>query len=481
MACLGKGMGAGLMGLIGMGSMDDITGTSGPTGVVLGGLYKASSGASLSFNDTAVSSVDCGKAIPAGYPYTIEKQPGRVRIRVSSEPTRYALTVRPDGGLTGPGPIDITNNIIIGYNTVTTTQMVNGNRAILNQCNGPCQTTQSEPVYGPKTEHCSIGSLSAPPKPAPSSAQPSGDDAGILGMMTEFGNTGEMNINAEGGFRIVGKYASGPLLLDFTSTSVILDCGQAHVRDTYTVENAPGSFIIHIANSGGPINLAVVSDDTLQGTGSATINGKLVAGMNGDNVTFRAHAETCPLATFHPSKASPATAPVSIATSTPAKPAPIASASTAPRTSTPTTSPTSSGPRASMRVLITTQFPSGTNPLAGQKVFVMREPMDAVLRKLNIPVPPNTSPGKAMQILATTCRSTDCHPIFQSMGQYNVTAASLDASGKATLNATAATGTYFFYAIVRTPEGSLMWDIPVNLAAGDNSVLLTRTNAELVQ
>ena len=104
-----------------------------------------------------------------------------------------------------------------------------------------------------------------------------------------------------------------------------------------------------------------------------------------------------------------------------------------------------------------------------------------ILRKLNVPVPPNASPGKAMQILANTCRSTDCHPILQSMGQYNVTAASLDASGKATLNATAATGTYFFYAIVRTPQGTLMWDIPVNLAAGDNSVTITRTNAELIQ
>jgi hypothetical protein len=488
MACLGKGMGAGLMGLIGVNSMDDITGATGPTGVVLDGLYKASSGASLSFNDTAASSVDCGKAIPAGYSYTIERQPGRVRVRVASKPTPYTLTMRPDGGLTGPGPLDITNSIIIGYNTVTTTQMVNGQRAFLDQCNGPCQTTRSEPIYGPKTEHCSIGSLAAPPKPQPDSGQPSGADAGVLGLMTEFANTGEMNINAEGGLRVVGKYASGPLLLDFSSTSVVLDCGLAHVRDTYAVENAPGNFIIHIANSGGPINLTVFSDNTLQGTGSATINGRLVASMTGENITFRPHAETCPLATFRPSKASPATAPVSVATSAPATPtAPTGSSSVTPRTATPsspassTTPSTSSGPRASMRVIITSQFPSGTNPLAGQKVFVMREPMDAVLRKLNVSVPPNTSPGKAMQLLAATCRSTDCHPIFQGMAQYNVTTASLDASGKATLNATAATGTYFFYAIVRTPQGSLMWDIPANLAAGDNSVTLTQTNAELIQ
>jgi hypothetical protein len=488
MACLGKGMGAGLMGLIGISSTDDIIGTTGPIGVVLGGLYKGPAGPSLTFNDTAASASDCGKALPVGYPYTIRKQPGSLRIHVASDPTPYTLTMRSDGGLIGPGPITITGRVIVGYNTVTTTQMVNGSRAILNQCNGPCQTISNEPVYGPRTERCSIGSLAAPPKPQPDSGQPSGADAGVLGMMTEVFNTGEMNINVEGGFRIVGKYASGPFVLDFTSTSVVLDCGLAHVRDTYTVENGPTNFIIHIANPGSPIILTVISDDTLQGTGSATISGKLVAGMNGDNVTFRPHAETCPVATFRPSKASPATAPVSVAASGPATPAaPATGFSPAPRTAAPsspassTTPTTSSGPRASMRVIITAQFPSGTNPLASQKVFVMREPMDAVLRKLNVPVPPNTSPGKAMQILANTCRSTDCHPIFQGMAQYNVTAVSLDASGKATLNATAATGTYFFYAIVRTPQGSLMWDIPVNLTAGDNSVTFTQANAEIIQ
>jgi hypothetical protein len=468
MACMGKGIGTGLMSLIGLGSVEDITGP-GAVGVVLSGLYKSSSGASVNFTDSAADATDCGKALPVGYPYTIEKQPGSLRVRVASKPTPYTLTMRPDGGLTGPGPIDITGNIIIGYHTVTTTQMINGVRAAPDQCNGPCQTVSSVPDYGPKTERCSIGSLSAPPKPQPDSAQSAGADSGILGMMTEMLNTGEMNINAEPGLRMVGKYASGPLLLDFTPASVVLDCGLAHIRQIYTVENAPNNFIIHINNSGGPLTLAVVSNDTLQGTGSATINGRLVAGMNGDNITFRPHSETCPVTTFHPSKASPATTPVSIASNAPATPA------------TATTPALSSGPKASMRVIITTQFPGGSNPMAGQKVFVMRERMDDVLRKLNLPVPPNTSPGKAMQMLAAACQSTDCKPIFDGMAPYYVTAASLDSTGKATLNATAATGTYFFYAIVRTPQGSYVWDIPVTLNAGDNTITLTSTNAEVIK
>ena len=118
--------------------------------------------------------------------------------------------------------------------------------------------------------------------------------------------------------------------------------------------------------------------------------------------------------------------------------------------------------------------------MAGQKVFVMRERMDEVLRKLGIPVPPNTTPGKAMQMFATACRSTDCKPIFEGMARYYVTATTLDNTGKATLSAQAATGPYYFFAVVRTPNGSLIWDVPANLAAGDNSVTLTASNAENV-
>ena len=133
-----------------------------------------------------------------------------------------------------------------------------------------------------------------------------------------------------------------------------------------------------------------------------------------------------------------------------------------------------------MRVIITSQFPAGDNTMAGQKVFVMRERMDEVLRKIGVPVPPNTTPGKAMQMLVTACRSTDCKPIFEGMAHYYVTAATLDNTGKATLSAQAATGPYFFFAVVRTPTGSLVWDLPANLAAGDNNVTLTASNAEAI-
>jgi hypothetical protein len=134
-----------------------------------------------------------------------------------------------------------------------------------------------------------------------------------------------------------------------------------------------------------------------------------------------------------------------------------------------------------MRVLIAAEFPSGANPMAGQSIFIMRERMDEVLRKLGVPVPPNGTPGKAMQTLATSCKTMDCRPVMSGLGPYYVTTAKLDNAGKATLSATAATGPYFLFAIVRTPDGaSLIWDIPATLHAGDNTITLTPANAETI-
>jgi hypothetical protein len=134
-----------------------------------------------------------------------------------------------------------------------------------------------------------------------------------------------------------------------------------------------------------------------------------------------------------------------------------------------------------MRVAITTEFPSGANPMAGQPIFIMRERMDEVLRKLAVAVPPNSTPGKAMKTLSISCNTMDCHPVMNGLGNYYITTAKLDSTGKATLSAQAQTDSYFLFAIVRNPDGSsLLWDIPTTLHAGDNTITLTAANAEVV-
>src|SRR5205814_1940683 len=205
---------------------------------------------------------------------------------------------------------------------------INGARAAPDQCNGPCQTVSQVPDYAPAMARCTVGSLATPPapKPAAAPAQPA-NDSGILGLVTGITEMltpgGGAAIDGGGGLRMTGKYGGGMRLLDFSGNSLILDCGQAHVRQPYTVENAPNALLIHVQNSGGPFTLALQPDNSLLGSGSTTINGRLVTGMNGDDVAFAPHSEACEVGTFRPKTG--ATAATSVATATPA-PAPVATA-----------------------------------------------------------------------------------------------------------------------------------------------------------
>jgi hypothetical protein len=119
-ACLGKGFASGFMDLIGF-NTEDITGP-GRAGVILQGVYKnPATTATLTFGATNVSIQGCGKLVAEDHNYTIDKRPGSLQVMVQNEPHTIVLTMRPDGGFTGPGLIDIKGNIIIGYHTVTNT------------------------------------------------------------------------------------------------------------------------------------------------------------------------------------------------------------------------------------------------------------------------------------------------------------------------------------------------------------------------
>ena len=483
-ACMGKSFMNGLMDMVGFGdkAQESFIGP-GRAGVVLSALYKGSPGAGMAFNENAASTTSCGDLTPVGYPYNIQKQGTSIRVLVHNEPNPFTLTMRPDGGFTGPGLISVTGKIITGYDTVTKTQMIDGRAAMFDECNGPCQTTSRTPVYSPKTERCTVGSLSAPPKRKPEPAQPaqpSGAGSGLLGMLTETFNTGEMTMNAEDGFRMVGKYSGGRLLLDFTTTSVILDCDQAHIRSTYTVENAPNTFVVHIDNPAGPIALAVQPDNSLRGSGSTTINGRLVTGMNGENVAFAPHSERCDVGTFRPKTGAAPAASVATASPAPAPIATTAAASVAP-VSAASTGATNSPATSGMTLAISSSFPIANNPLAGRVVQLMSERYDIALRRVGAPIAADITPGKALVAYMANCFPPKSCPAYATaMHPYFVGKATFDSNGKATVTADVPPGSYYVFSAANGTSGALVWDLPITLKPGDNTVTLTATNAELV-
>jgi len=147
----------------------------GTAGVILRGVYKnPATVTTLNFDVDVVSLDGCAQLASDSRNYSFEKQrSGLIRITIANEPNPIVLTMRPDGGLTGPGLIDVKGQIIVGYFTKTHYE------------NGVATGTTSTPDYRPAMGRCVIGSLVAPPnpKPVPASAQ-SANDAGAIGMLT---------------------------------------------------------------------------------------------------------------------------------------------------------------------------------------------------------------------------------------------------------------------------------------------------------
>lgn len=479
----------GLVGLIGnlvtMGAADNTPQQPPLSGVILVGKYHSRTDlpeVALTVNGAATLS-KCGTLVDLTAGYTIRKSGAATQIVVDNEPDPMVLTLRSDGSLSGPGNIAVKGSIIIGYHDVTTCSRGGTPYA-------SCATT-STPIYGASMQRCTVSQMA--PQPAP---PPPAKPKGMIGQMGDLLGMGDP-VATIYGFRMIGPYAGSGMQLAFDNGYVTLDCGQAHVNAPYTVDNTANGFVVHVQNAGGAFLLGVAPDTTLRGSGSTTVNGRLVSSVNGDNVSFTPHSESCSIGTFAPKgkqntmRASNGPMPVVPASYAAGEPISDAStranadASSAPIAATLANAGISSSPsgtRAQFRVLLSAEF-DGANPLAGQAVFVSRKPMDQILRELGVAVPANATPGQAMKALQALCHSArGCSVVIQGMPKYYVTTTKLDASGKATLSATATTGAYYFFAIVPSAGGgSLVWDVPAQLAAGDNNVAFNQANSELVR
>ncbi|MBS1798769.1 MAG: hypothetical protein JSS95_02990 [Acidobacteria bacterium] len=498
--CLGKGMNTGMLSMVGLGGMGAVTSKMlgpGPARVVLHGTYaRPGEKTSLEFSIRQVAIGGCGdldasQTIPT---YAIEKRAGSVRIVVNNSPAPFTLALGPNGGLTGPGMVDVTGKTIVGWTTQTTQVYHNGvsvGAGVAAECGGFCRQTTQSPIYKVKTERCSIGTYNAPVPPPPHDSKTdamSNSLVGMIGGMVAYTNGGAEamdNADAPRGVRMNGLYSDGRMKLQFSPAAVILDCGEAHVRIPYTVENTPERFVVHVANdSGGPFTLAVEPDNSLRGSGSTTVNGRLISGMQGENVTYRPHSETCAVGTLRPNADSGETMKVAGGGATTASPEASLSpaASSSPVASHAALTPVSpAGGRAAMRVLISSSFEAAANPMAGETVWVMRERMDAVLRSLGAPIPSGATPAQAWVTFAQACKGKDCSSILAQLKAHVVAATRLDTTGKATISTqTAATGTYYLFAQVRTANGVLVWDVPASFAPGDNTVEFTPANAEVL-
>lgn len=519
--CFGEGMNTGFLDLTGMSNSPMFKAPS-HTGLTLTGNFKNGNGIDAQFADSTVGLGNCGKLIIGSIAYTIQRNGSQILIHVNNSPSPFTFMLAPDGKLLGPASAQIAGKVITGYHKVwvpnpvrpgyyqshqTTTNQeltpleagpyagqsgLTQNGQTYNMATTTSSSTyvpgggggghyENEPIYAPKTQACSIGTLMPGPPTAP--------DPGMLTNIASFAGTlfGQPSNNGGNsspdllapGIRLAGLYSSaGSLKATFDDASLVLDCGQAHVRDKYTVERAGARLLVHVQHATSPFTVEVEPNGSLAGPASVTVAGRLISGMNGNDVTFTPHAETCGLGTFAPGGSAPGSPTLAAGPAAAPPPTSLGEAAPVAASIAPAALPSSTAPvRASFRVLIDAQFPEA-NPLAGQHVFVMREPFDQTLRDLGIKLPAGATPAQAVTALAAACRSRDCKPVYAALARRFVATTSLDAAGKATLSANATTGPYYFFATAHAGNRGLVWDIPANLVAGDNTVTFTAANAE---
>ena len=401
------GMVSALGSLLTLGASDNSSNEPPLSGVILVGSYHSRTDlpeVALTWGGSALLQ-KCGTLVEDGHAYLIRKSGATTQVVVDNEPDPIALTLRSDGSLSGPGNIAVKGRVISGYHNVST--------CTTGTLSPQCSTT-STPLYSASMQRCTVGQLA--PQPAP---PPQAKPGGLVGQVSDMFGMGDP-VATIYGFRVIGPYASSNgMMLSFDNRYVTLDCGKAHVNATYTVDNTGSGFVIHVQNGGGAFLLAVAPDNTLRGSGSTTVSGKLVSAINGENVSFTPHSESCNVGAFAPkgkqntmlaSNGPMPVVPASYGAGAPVSDASApgaAEASSAPIAATLASAGISSSPsgtRAQFRVLLSSSF-SGANPLAGQAVFVSRKPMDQILRELGVAVPANATPGQAMKALQTQCHS----------------------------------------------------------------------------
>jgi len=291
--CVGKGLWGGMMDMAGLPadtSLSTIGGGPSVSGVVMNGQYNGSSGVWINFAKDSVTVSGCGKLVPDVLPYTLTKKANQVLLNVKNEPSPFVVSMESDKKLNGPGPIDIKGQIIVGYNDVFMQQYIDGVPQAGGSCAGRCGYWVHEPIYGPKTERCGIASFTQAPQGAP-------DKSNLINSLTSAITT--VMHTGPAGLRMAGKYTnSSGLVLEFEDDGVTIDCGAAHMKQTYNVENAAAQIEITVKNGAAPFTLAVQQNGTLSGSGNADVAGRVVTGASGDALTYAARNARCAIGTL---------------------------------------------------------------------------------------------------------------------------------------------------------------------------------------
>jgi hypothetical protein len=291
--CMGKGLQTGLIDFVGFGGnplAEAYLNGENPSGVRIGGTFAGPASPTLTFDSVNVNISSCGKLEPAARPYTVTKRGDQLQLEIPNEPKPLVVQLGQNNIFTGPATFPITGQVITGYRSVYVEQR----RAIDNLPVPGSGHYEQVPIYETRTLNCGFASLRAT-APVHEEGTIIGSLAGAVGA----GAAQSATSQAPAGPRMGGTYVgSNGFKVEFRATAAILDCGNAHVKRPYDVQNLADRVIVTVRNGNAPMTLTLGQDGSLSGSGTVDVAGRLVTGMNDSNVTFTPHQERCTVGTL---------------------------------------------------------------------------------------------------------------------------------------------------------------------------------------
>ncbi|HZQ43931.1 MAG TPA: hypothetical protein VFA99_11800 [Acidobacteriaceae bacterium] len=483
--------------LLGTGNGEDAKPNSGPE---MDGVFVGAGNWRIDFVTDGVL-VNCSYLSPNGQHYKINFRDGNAVIVIDTTPKPLMLTYHRDNTMTAAGPFTIDGVIATGTagggstpghvesHSTTTTERIDASQygahsgdtmsyAGNGQYDATHTTTTNTYVAGTSTPSYATFSPRRVTCPA-LNLSTKGATVGIETMQTNLLKTmfgGDKGPPTPPGIRMHGIYAANTgFSVQFFPESAVLGCGPDAARAyPYSVTAEGSSGVISISAPDHPLKLVLKPDGSLD-PGSADayqVHGRFVAGQNDNgDFTFGAMERSCNLAVMSASKTIPASG---------------GSAASAVRTAAagpaPSESPTMSTPGhvlGNATLTITSGFSGAPNPLASHPYTMLRDSMPNIVTKAGVTIPAGSN---AYKVLGMACgaRSPDCQKILDAVKANAVSAVRADANGTCTFPGVPA-GTYYLMISTGYNNQVLVWDHPVQLKPGQNSLTLSTQNATRVQ
>jgi hypothetical protein len=459
-----------------------------PPGPNMAGVFEGPGKWRLDFIDGGVL-VNCAFLSPDQHNYKIEFKNDRTVIVIDTTPKPLVLTLKADGTIVGPGPLQIDGVIASGYKSdgpdpnamsgytdkygmslsnqqaSSTSELYSGGERYYGHVNsGGGHTT-----FASKTATCPAQNLSS-----------KGASVGVQTMQTDLLKTmfgGDKGAPTPPGVRMHGIYAASTgFSVQFFPESAVLGCGPDAARAyPYTVVADGTKAVIHIAAPDHPLTITFKPDGSLDpgATGPYQVHGRTVTGQNDDgDFTFAPMEQSCNLAVLTPSATIPAGGGAAAARDASAGIRGGAPDNLGGSLSTP------DKPLGNAVLFIASKFPAqpgAGNPLGGRPYVLLRHSYASAIGNGGVAVPAGMSVFKYVASICTS-KTPECQKVTDAIKADAASAVRADASGNGTFPGVPP-GTYYLMISARYNNQALNWGQAVQLKAGQNSMTLDLSNA----